>query len=96
MSEATSVIVLNETSFTAGKSGAGVMRNRCAFTSRDMGADWPEAFTYAVVFGWDDAMDEVAAEFGWDAPLVAFLVDAHERFKAVPDVTEIREGKTNG
>ena len=77
-------------------SGADRMRNLCAFTSRDMAADWPEAFTYAVVSGWDsnepddpdddlDAMTEVAAKFGWDEPLVEFLRDAHRRFKELRD-----------
>jgi hypothetical protein len=66
------------------------MRNRCAFDSRDMAADWPEAFVYAVVFGWDsdepdeDAMAEVADRFGWDEPLIEFLRDAHRRFQALP------------
>jgi len=72
--------------------GAGRLRNHCAFTSRDMGADWTEAFTYAVVFGWDaedsdgedGAMDEMAARWGWDETLVEFLRDAHRRFQALP------------
>ena len=72
-------------------SGAELLRNRCAFTSRDMAADWPEAFTYAVVLGWDadalededGAMDEIAAKFGWDNAMVEFLRDAHARFKAL-------------
>lgn len=74
------------------ESGAERMRDRCAFTSRDMAADWPEAFTYAIVLGWDadtrdgedeDAMDEVAERYGWDAALVEFLRDAHRRFEAL-------------
>jgi hypothetical protein len=74
-----------------GETGAGTLRNRCAFTSRDMGADWPDAFTFAVVCGWDDedgessAMDKVAARWGWDAAMVEFLRDAHRRFAALPD-----------
>jgi hypothetical protein len=74
------------------ETGAGILRNRCAFTSRDMGADWPEAFTYAVVSGWDasddgeaGAMDEMAARWSWDEPLVEFLRDAHRRFQALAD-----------
>lgn len=64
------------------------------FTPRDMGADWPEAFTYAVVFGWDDpdpesdAMAEMAARWDWDEPMVEFLRDAHRRFQALADKTE--------
>lgn len=61
------------------------MRNRCAFTSRDMAADWPEAFTYAVVYGWGKAMKDVAAEQGWDAELVKFIRDAHKRFRVLSD-----------
>jgi len=72
------------------------MRNRCAFTSRDMAEDWPEAFTYAVVMGWDcddpdegdhDAGSEMAEKFGWDAELVAFIRDAHLRFEELADKT---------
>lgn len=88
-------LMLTERVRFGGESGAGIMRNRCAFTSRDMGADWPEAFTFAVVLGWDpdpdepdeDAMGDMASKFGWDADLVAFLQDAHERFKALADAT---------
>lgn len=78
-------IILTELTRSGGETGAGIMRNRCAFTPRDMGADWPEAFTYAVVLGWDDAMEEQAARWGWDAATVAFLRDAHARFAALPD-----------
>ena len=66
------------------------MVNRCAFTSRDMAHDWPEAFTYAIVLGWHDdddpscdAMQEIAEQFEWDDELVAFLRDCHERFKTL-------------
>lgn len=89
------VVILNEQTRSGGESGAGIMRNRCAFTPRDMGADWPEAFTYAVVSGWDDpdvheddAMDEMAARWDWDPALVEFLRDAHRRFLALPDRTD--------
>ena len=85
-------IVLNEESFSDETTGAGRLRNACAFTSRDMGADWPEAFTWAIVFGWgdedypdEDATSEIAEKFGWDDQLVAFLEDAHKRFLALPD-----------
>jgi hypothetical protein len=88
------VVILTERTRFGGESGAGLMRNRCAFTPRDMGADWPEAFTYAVVFGWDDpdpesdAMAEMAARWDWDEPMVEFLRDAHRRFQALADKTE--------
>lgn len=89
------VVMLSERTRFGGETGAGVMRNRCAFTSRDMAADWPDAFTYAIVFGWgdddateDDATAEVAEKFGWDDELIAFLQDAHERFKKLPDRKE--------
>jgi hypothetical protein len=88
-------ILLTERARFGGETGAGLMRNRCAFTSRDMGADWPDSFTYAVVFGWDSdepddddphgAMREQAAKWGWDAEMVAFLRDAHERFALLSD-----------
>jgi hypothetical protein len=76
------------------ETGAGIMRNRCAFTSQDMSGGWSQAFTYAVVCGWDadpdnpddaDAMDFVAAQHDWDQPLIDFLRDAHRRFKELPD-----------
>ena len=53
--------ILSEGSRFGGETGAGLMRNRCAFTPRDMAADWPDAFTYAIVSGWGEAMEEVAA-----------------------------------
>lgn len=82
-------VLLTENIAFGRETGAGIMRNRCAFTSRDMGADWPESFTYAIVLGWDDddpecdAMPEQAERHGWDDDLVAFLRDAHERFQAL-------------
>lgn len=84
------VVILSETTRFGAETGAGVMRNRCAFTSRDMAEGWADAFTYAITLGWGgdggtDAWDEVAAEQGWDADLVAFLKDAHERFRALAD-----------
>lgn len=93
-------IILTENARFGHETGAGLMRNRCAFTSRDMAADWPEAFTYAVVLGWDNddpdphpddrgAMDQVAAKYGWDDDLVAFLRDTHQRFLALSEVTEL-------
>ena len=78
-------VMLSENTRYGNDTGAGLMRNRCAFTSRDMGTDWPEAFTYAIVLGWDDAISEVAERFEWDETLIAFLQDAHERFKKLPD-----------
>ena len=87
-------IMLTDRTRFGGETGAGVMRNRCAFTSRDMAADWPDAFTYAIVFGWDDAdepdesaLSDMAARWDWDDDLIAFLRDAHERFKALADRT---------
>lgn len=92
-------LILTEGTRFGRETGAGLMRNRCAFTSRDMAADWPDAFTFAIVLGWhdddhpeDDAWAEIAARYGWDEPLVAFLRDAHERFKALPDRTTDTEG----
>lgn len=84
------ILILNEMLRSGRESGAGLMRNRCAFTSRDMAADWPEAFTYAVVFGWGDddepgAWDELAEKWGWDKELLDFLRDAHKRFSALRD-----------
>lgn len=89
------IVVLSERTRFGHETGAGLMRNRCAFTSRDMASDWPDAFTYAIVLGWhddehpeDDAMAEVAAQFGWDGELIAFLRDTHERFKKLADKRE--------
>lgn len=78
-------VVLSDRTEFGGETGAGLMRNRCAFTSRDMTADWAEAFTYAIVFGWDDASGELANKFRWDDELLRFLADAHKRFAALPD-----------
>lgn len=81
-------LMLSEGSRFGGETGAGLMRNRCAFTPRDMAADWPEAFTYAIVMGWDEALGGVAEAQEWDAELVAFLRDAHSRFVTLPDRKE--------
>jgi hypothetical protein len=89
------VIILSDRTRFGGESGAGLMRNRCAFTSKDMGAEFGDAFTYAIVFGWgsgDDPDDvnarpEEAERWGWDAELVAFLRDAHQRFSQLADRT---------
>ena len=82
------VVILSDKTRRGWETGAGIMRNRCAFTSRDMGDDWPEAFTYAIVAGWDEAMTEMAEKFEWDAPLVEFLNDAHTRFAELADRTD--------
>ena len=91
-------IVLTERTRFGGETGAGIMRNRCAFTARDMAEDWPEAFTYAVVMGWDDetndpdagdAMSDMASKYGWDDELVAFLRDAHRRFMELTDRKDV-------
>lgn len=86
------IVMLSEDTMFTDQTGAGILRNRCAFTSRDMGADWPEAFTYAVVFGWhddehpeDDATDEIARKHAWDDELISFLRETHERFKLLTD-----------
>lgn len=84
------VLILNEDSHNGDETGAGLMRNRCAFTSRDMAYDWPEAFTHAVVLGWgdgdeDDAWDSIAEKFGWDNEMVAFLRETHRRFAELAD-----------
>lgn len=93
-------IILSERSRFGHETGAGILRNRCAFTSRDMGNDWPEAFTYAIVMGWDDpdvheegAMQEMARRYDWDDELIAFLRDAHERFEALSDRTPSGDGR---
>ena len=87
-------VILTESSAFGDETGAGIMRNRCAFTSRDMASDWPEAFAYAIVSGWDDdtdepeesdAMSELAGKFDWDAEMVTFLRDAHQRFAELAD-----------
>lgn len=85
-------LTLSESTRFGGESAAGIMRNRCAFTARDMGADWPEAFTYAIVMGWDaddpgeeSAMPEMAEKYGWDDEMITFLRDAHQRFAALAD-----------
>jgi hypothetical protein len=87
--EAACMVILNEESrWYSTETGASIMRNRCAFTSTDMAADWHHAFTYAVVFGWKGAWREVAERYEWDDELVAFLKDAHRRFKKLADKTK--------
>lgn len=73
-------------------SGAGVLRNQCAFTARDMSTGWSDAFTYAIVCGWGDAWDEVAEAHGWDPQLVEFLKQVHNEFAKLPDKVPPSEG----
>lgn len=85
------VVILDDKTRFGPETGAGLMRNRCAFTSRDMAADWPEAFTYAIVFGWggeepdEDCWAGLAEKYEWDDEMVAFLKDAHARFEKLAD-----------
>jgi hypothetical protein len=84
------VVVLTERTRFGGETGAAIMRNRCAFTTRDMADDWPAAFTYAIVLGWGDEDDpaglhRMAAKWEWDDALVEFLIDAHQRFRGLAD-----------
>jgi hypothetical protein len=88
------IVLLNENTRFGSESGAGLMRNRCAFTSKDMGDEFGDAFTYAIVMGWDGDPDEPgdegawteqAGKWGWDEALVAFLRETHERFTALSD-----------
>lgn len=86
-------LFLTERTRFGDETGAGILRNRCAFTPRDMGADWPEAFTFAVVCGWgdgdeDDAWAQMADRWDWDEPMVEFLRDAHRRFLALAERTQ--------
>jgi hypothetical protein len=91
----TRYIILNDRTRFGGETGAGLMRNRCSFTSKDMAEEWDAAFAYAIINGWDpdeddpedsgDPMTAMAKRWDWDEPLVAFLRDAHERFMALPD-----------
>ena len=82
------IIVLNERTRFGSETGAGLMRNRCAFTSKDMAEEFDSAFTYAIVMGWDTAMQEVSERWGWDAELVQFLKNSRRRFKNLPDRKE--------
>ena len=81
-------ILLTENTRFGGETGAGLMRNRCAFTPKDMGYEFDSAFTYAIVFGWEDALSEQADKWGWDEELVAFIRNAHEQFAALSDRRE--------
>lgn len=103
MSEDIKHVILSDRYRFPDETGAGRLRTQCAFTSRDMAADWPEAFVYAVVYGWGrdetdptddtDCYPELAERYGWDETLIAFLRDAHERFKALPDKIEQGENR---
>ena len=41
-----------------------------AFDARDWGQNKRDAWLYAVLIGWGDALQEVAERHGWDAPTV--------------------------
>jgi len=81
------ILILSDRARFGNETSAGTLRNQCAFTSKDMGAEWADAFTYGIVMGWD-AMKEIAALHGWDDELIAFIRDAHQRFKKLADVVE--------
>jgi hypothetical protein len=49
-------------------------------TSRDMGETKLDAWIYGVVVGWDTAMAELAAKYGWSEETCARLRHLHEAF----------------
>jgi hypothetical protein len=79
------IVILNDRTRFGGETGAGLMRNRCAFTSKDMAAEWDSAFTYAIVYGWSGAWSDLAERYGWDDELVTFLRKSHREFKMLAD-----------
>lgn len=63
------------------------LRSTMAHNSRDWSTDRADAWLYGVVCGWDDVLDDVAAEHGWDPASVARLRAMHAAVEAVTEGT---------
>lgn len=63
-----------------------------AFDVRDWCADRRSAWIYAIVFGWEDAWEEVANKFGWDEEDRKRAKMYHEQWEALKKA--LKEGKT--
>lgn len=51
-----------------------------AFSVDDWGASRAMAWVYGIVCGWEEALPEVAAKFGWNDFQQARLVELHRQF----------------
>ena len=59
-----------------------------AFDVRDWCEDRRHAWIYAIVFGWDDAWDEVAEKFGWDEEDRKRAIMLHEQWMKAKEAIE--------
>jgi len=63
------------------------IRSTIAFDARDWSVDRRDAWLYAILVGWDDALDEVADKHGWDADSRTRL---REYGKSVNEASELQ------
>lgn len=76
------IVILNDRVYSDGQEDPREsLRDTLAFSVDDWGASRAMAWVWGIVEGWDDdAMAELAAEFGWDAATTARLNRLHEQF----------------
>lgn len=58
------------------------LRDAMATDPRDWSVYKRDAWYYAIVCGWDDSLEEVAAQHGWTEGTIARVRRLHEKFKA--------------
>ena len=64
-----------------------------AFDVRDWSTDRRSAWIYAIVFGWDDAWEEMFEKFGWDDKDRKRAEKYHRQWETLKKVTEGLWGK---
>lgn len=62
-----------------------------AFDVRDWAEDNRSAWIYGIVFGWEEAMDEIAKKYHWNDVTVRRLNKLHKQWKELMQMTEIRD-----
>lgn len=63
-----------------------------AFDVRDWSEDRRSAWIYGIVFGWEEAENELKEKFGWDEDDINRLYKYHTEWKRLKSVTEESEG----
>lgn len=76
-------IILNDVTYTDGEENPlKALSTTLAFSADDWGSSRAKSWVWGIVCGWDDeAMAELAAEWGWDETAVARLNRLHARFE---------------
>lgn len=87
MTEPTRALFLNDVAYSENEEDPlESLDTVIAFSVDDWGASRAMAWVYGIICGWEEAMPEVAARFGWSDSAVARLQRLHERFDALREV----------